>query len=56
MYAICPLCWLQGANKKVIEIRRERLNEHVPNVNCYISRNGFALAFLLYLPDHFYFE
>jgi len=37
------ICHLVGANKKVMEIGREKLNEHVPDVNCYISRNSFAL-------------
>ena len=35
---------LQGANKKLLEIRRERLNERVADVNCYKSRKSVALA------------
>jgi len=37
---------LVRANKKVMEIKREKLNEHVLDVNCYISRNNFALAWV----------
>jgi len=50
------LCWLQSANKKAMEIQRGRLNEHVPNVNCYGSRKSFPLA---WVPIEFtepYFE
>ena len=50
------LCWLQSANKKAMEIRRGRLNEHSPNVNCYGSRKSFPLA---WVPIEFtepYFE
>jgi hypothetical protein len=38
-----------GANKKVMKIRREKMNEHVLDVNCYISKkNGFSLAWVPY--------
>jgi len=37
------ICHLVGAIKKVMEIGREKLNEHVLDVSCYISRNNFAL-------------
>jgi len=44
MYVISVHWWVQI--KKVMKIRREKLNEHVPDVNCYISRNSFALAWV----------
>jgi len=54
---VCNTCPLLDANKKVMEIRREKLNEHVPDVNCYISRNSFALAWVpIEFTGPFYFE
>ena len=44
MYVISVHWWVQI--KKVMKIRREKLNEHVPDVNCYISRNSFAFAWV----------
>jgi hypothetical protein len=45
---VCNICPLVGANKKVMKIRREKMNEHVLDVNCYISKKRFSLAWVPY--------